>query len=201
MQVEYLRGGYYNIARDAPHITVNTYGNRMPNIKFLLSREDVQDDSRIAMHFTGPDRCEIYANIAYRNTYYFTTVIGPISYKYWQVNKSNFITGGTINTIMAEPTSSGCKFTFNNSTATIGTSGSNSCSATQINICGYRLDYNIHGIEVWFSDGHRYKFVPCYRKNDMQTGFYDVLGRRFYPNVGTNDFIIGPDKPEKTIDW
>ena len=35
-------------------------------------------------------------------------------------------------------------------------------------------------------------FIPCYRKSDFKPGMYDLVYGVFYPNVGTNEFIIGP---------
>ena len=36
-------------------------------------------------------------------------------------------------------------------------------------------------------------FSPCYRKSDNVAGFWDRINRRFYTNVGTGTFIVGPD--------
>lgn len=33
--------------------------------------------------------------------------------------------------------------------------------------------------------------VPCYRKSDNVAGIYDVIGNKFYTNVGTGEFNIG----------
>ena len=35
--------------------------------------------------------------------------------------------------------------------------------------------------------------IPCYRKNDSKPGLYDIVGRKFYTNVGTGEFEVGPD--------
>ena len=48
----------------------------------------------------------------------------------------------------------------------------------------YSLEYN--GIE-------HMKYIPVYRKADNVAGMYDTVNDVFYTNVGTGDFIVGPD--------
>lgn len=38
---------------------------------------------------------------------------------------------------------------------------------------------------------HHYK--PCYRKIDNKPGLYDTVEDKFYTNLGTGEFIVGPD--------
>ena len=35
-------------------------------------------------------------------------------------------------------------------------------------------------------------FIPCYRRSDMKPGLYDIVGRKFYINQGTGEFLLGP---------
>lgn len=35
--------------------------------------------------------------------------------------------------------------------------------------------------------------IPCYRKSDYEPGLYDVVGMKFYSNVGTNQLEVGND--------
>lgn len=35
-------------------------------------------------------------------------------------------------------------------------------------------------------------FIPCYRRSDMKPGLYDIVGRKFYTNQGTGEFLLGP---------
>lgn len=46
----------------------------------------------------------------------------------------------------------------------------------------------------WFSDDDLvFDFVPCYRKLDNKPGMYDMVSGTFKTNVGTGEFICGPD--------
>lgn len=36
-------------------------------------------------------------------------------------------------------------------------------------------------------------YYPCYRKEDMVAGFYDIVEGNFYTSAGTGKFIVGPD--------
>lgn len=37
------------------------------------------------------------------------------------------------------------------------------------------------------------ELIPCYRKSDLVAGMYDLVNNVFYTNVGTGEFIVGPD--------
>lgn len=37
------------------------------------------------------------------------------------------------------------------------------------------------------------EYIPCYRKSDRKPGMYDLVTKRFYTNVGTGEFEIGPE--------
>ena len=39
-------------------------------------------------------------------------------------------------------------------------------------------------------------FIPCYRKNDLEVGLYDVINDQFYSNQGTGSFQKGADMNE-----
>ena len=38
-----------------------------------------------------------------------------------------------------------------------------------------------------------YDFIPCYRKSDNVAGMYDLVSEQFFTNVGTGEFIVGPN--------
>ena len=38
-----------------------------------------------------------------------------------------------------------------------------------------------------------YDFIPCVRNADGEIGVYDLIGKQFYSNSGTGEFLIGPD--------
>lgn len=44
-----------------------------------------------------------------------------------------------------------------------------------------------------FSKNATALLIPCYRKSDLEPGFYDVINNIFYTNVGTGTFGVGPD--------
>lgn len=44
-----------------------------------------------------------------------------------------------------------------------------------------------------FSNNPTALLIPCYRKSDLEPGFYDVINNVFYTNVGTGTFGVGPD--------
>lgn len=48
----------------------------------------------------------------------------------------------------------------------------------------YEYTININGNEVSHC-------VPCYRKADNMAGFYDLIDKAFYTNVGTGTFTVG----------
>lgn len=35
--------------------------------------------------------------------------------------------------------------------------------------------------------------IPCYRKSDGEIGLYDIINGKFYTNLGTGEFLKGPD--------
>lgn len=49
---------------------------------------------------------------------------------------------------------------------------------------------------VYNNDTLLYEFVPCYRKSDNKTGFMKITvadgSTTFFPNLGTDEWIIGP---------
>lgn len=38
------------------------------------------------------------------------------------------------------------------------------------------------------------ELIPCYRKSDSKPGMYDIVSGYFYTNLGTGDFLKGPNK-------
>lgn len=47
--------------------------------------------------------------------------------------------------------------------------------------------------KIW-KDGRLIRnYVPCYRKSDNKSGFYDTVNHTFNPSIGSEEFIIGND--------
>lgn len=49
----------------------------------------------------------------------------------------------------------------------------------------------LYGCKFYNSGELTHQFVPCYRKSDNKTGLYEIVNDVFYPNNGTDEFIIG----------
>lgn len=49
----------------------------------------------------------------------------------------------------------------------------------------------LYGCKFYNNGELTYQFVPCYRKSDNKTGLYEIVNEVFYPNNGTDEFIIG----------
>ena len=54
-----------------------------------------------------------------------------------------------------------------------------------------QTDTKIYYFKVYDASGLIRDLIPCYRKSDNKTGMYDVLGRTFYPNLGSGEFTLG----------
>ena len=49
----------------------------------------------------------------------------------------------------------------------------------------------IFNAKFWNSDNVLLRdFVPCFRKSDNEIGMYDLVGKQFYTNAGTGEFLI-----------
>ena len=58
----------------------------------------------------------------------------------------------------------------------------------------YLLHGRIYYLRLYDHTGRKVRdFVPCYRKEDGKPGMYDLVGRTFYTNLGTGEFIKGPE--------
>lgn len=63
-----------------------------------------------------------------------------------------------------------------------------------VNGWGGPIKANLYGAKVWNPEGVLIaNFIPCYHKSNLKPGMYDVVGRIFYSNSGTGEFIVGPD--------
>ncbi len=56
-------------------------------------------------------------------------------------------------------------------------------------IAGGKLYY----CKIWYKDILIRDFIPCYREVDKVAGLYDVVNNKFYINVGTGEFLFGPE--------
>lgn len=46
---------------------------------------------------------------------------------------------------------------------------------------------------IKITDGSiQHDYISCYRRSDMKPGMYDLVGRQFYTNSGTGEFLLGP---------
>lgn len=54
-----------------------------------------------------------------------------------------------------------------------------------------QTDTKIYYFKAYDASGLIRDLIPCYRKSDNKTGMYDVLGRAFYPNLGSGEFTLG----------
>ena len=91
-----------------------------------------------------------------------------------------------------------------NTTAKIDSTGYSISTSTfsgvsrSIYLCGRNSDslqnvggQRLYGCKFYSSDTLTHQFVPCYRKADNKTGLYEIVNDVFYPNNGTDEFIIG----------
>ena len=51
----------------------------------------------------------------------------------------------------------------------------------------------IYELEIYDNGTKVRHYRPCYRKLDNKPGMYDTVEDKFYVNLGTGDFIVGPD--------
>lgn len=55
----------------------------------------------------------------------------------------------------------------------------------------YAFSGKIKSFVVSNSGAETHKFIPCYKKSDDTIGFYDSVGRNFYPNTGSGTLVKG----------
>jgi len=54
---------------------------------------------------------------------------------------------------------------------------------------------DIYGVSVYNGDTAVIDLVPCRRTSDDSIGFYDTVSDRFFENIGSGDFVAGPNYP------
>lgn len=55
----------------------------------------------------------------------------------------------------------------------------------------------IYGLKIYENETLIKNFIPCYRKSDNSVGIYDIVGKKFYGNSGTGEFVKGEEVQEK----
>lgn len=109
-------------------------------------------------------------------------------------------TGNTPN-ILYNMTLRSTEFTINSATVTNSNTGSGSTTlpvylfagnnnGTADEIAGY---LRVYSFKLYENDVVSCDLVPCYRKADGVIGMYDIIGRHFYANAGSNTFLKGND--------
>lgn len=72
--------------------------------------------------------------------------------------------------------------------------GGSYASGGVVNVFNTQTRYK--SIKIYNSNTLLYEFVPCYRKSDGKTGFMKITvadgSTEFFPNMGTDEWIIGP---------
>jgi hypothetical protein len=46
---------------------------------------------------------------------------------------------------------------------------------------------------VKYTGSSNFELVPCYRKNDLKPGLYDIINNTFLTNTGNSEFSVGPN--------
>ena len=54
---------------------------------------------------------------------------------------------------------------------------------------------DIYGVSVYNGDTAVIDLVPCRRTSDDSIGFYDTVSDHFFENIGSGDFVAGPNYP------
>lgn len=54
---------------------------------------------------------------------------------------------------------------------------------------------DIYGVSVYNGDTAVMDLVPCRRTSDDSIGFYDTVSGHFFENIGSGDFVAGPNYP------
>lgn len=60
-------------------------------------------------------------------------------------------------------------------------------------LSGFKSNINIYSFLIKDTNGVDKILYPCYRKSDNKPGMYDIVNSVFYTNVGTGEFIVGPN--------
>jgi hypothetical protein len=63
-------------------------------------------------------------------------------------------------------------------------------------LLGINSDYSKCKLFDFFveeNDIKKLHLIPCYRKSDGEIGLYDTINKKFYTNLGTGEFLKGPD--------
>ncbi len=101
---------------------------------------------------------------------------------------------------IAESNSSGIKLTINEAqyeSTNVYTGGtSNPLMIFSYNGSGtpsYNFRGRIYYLKLYDNNVLIRNFIPCYRKSDNVAGLYDTVHNTFYPNGGSNPFILGPN--------
>lgn len=58
--------------------------------------------------------------------------------------------------------------------------------------CSKKAQMKLYMCKLYNSGTLIKNFIPCYRRSDMKPGLYDIVGRKFYTNQGTGEFLLGP---------
>lgn len=81
--------------------------------------------------------------------------------------------------------SSGKEFVSNIKSITLGMNRPDTSSPTSNN--------RWYSVQIYNNQGPVFIGVPCYRKQDDKPGMYDFVSKTFLTNVGTGEFVVGPD--------
>lgn len=57
----------------------------------------------------------------------------------------------------------------------------------------YYCNEKIYSSKIYQNDMLVKDFIPCYRISDGIGGMYDIIDNVFYTNIGTGEFLIGPE--------
>ena len=58
----------------------------------------------------------------------------------------------------------------------------------------FLMNGRIYYLRMYDNTGLKVRdFIPCYRKSDRKPGMYDLVEGKFYTNIGTGEFTMGPE--------